>query len=114
MFHLTKEERLVVIYFGVTVALGSLFYYVSKQNPNLWNLINVVDNQRIYPKVDINQADRSQLMNIPQIGPMTADRIIEYRDKKPFETLRELKSIKGISHSKYKVIIRYLKLLPVS
>ncbi|MDD3374299.1 MAG: helix-hairpin-helix domain-containing protein [Candidatus Omnitrophica bacterium] len=109
MFHLTKEERLVVIYFGATLILGSLFYYVFKQNPNLWNLINVVDSQKIYPKVDINRADRDQLIKIPQIGPATADQILEHRKNKTFETLEELKEIKGISGSKYKTIIRYLK-----
>ena len=114
MFHLTKEERLVVIYFGVTLVFGSLFYYAFKQNPNLWNLINVVDSKKIYPKVDINQASRNQLIKIPQIGPKTADRILERRSKKRFETLEELKEIKGISRSKYKTIIRYLKLLPSS
>ncbi len=109
MFYLTKEERLVVIYFGTVLVLGSLFYHIFKQNPNLWNMIDIVESQKIYPKIDLNKASRKQLIKIPQVGPSTADRILEYRKKKSFQDFDELKSIKGISNSKYKTIILYLK-----
>jgi competence protein ComEA len=47
--------------------------------------------------VNINAADSETLQTLPGIGPVMADRIIEYRDEHgPFPTVEDLINVKGI------------------
>jgi competence ComEA-like helix-hairpin-helix protein len=55
--------------------------------------------------VNINTATRDELMTLPGVGEVTADRIIEYREKKPFESTEELIEIKGIGETKLAKIL---------
>ena len=47
--------------------------------------------------VNINLADKSELMKLPKIGPVTAERIIRFRDDYgSFDTIEDLSKVKGI------------------
>ncbi len=47
--------------------------------------------------LDINTASKSELLTLPKIGPVTAERIIRYReDFGSFKTIEDLLNIKGI------------------
>lgn len=48
-------------------------------------------------KVDLNRADRTELMLLRGVGPDTADRIVAHREKNgPFEGLGDLRRVPGI------------------
>ena len=48
-------------------------------------------------RVELNTADRAALETLPGIGPRTAERIIEYRNKNGgFEKVEDLMNIRGI------------------
>lgn len=52
--------------------------------------------------ININTADGRLLDTLPGIGPITADRIIDYRDQRGrFLKLEDLMKVEGISFSKY-------------
>ena len=52
--------------------------------------------------VDINTATKEQLMALPGIGEVTAERIILRReDVGPFSSIEELRTVKGISKRKF-------------
>jgi len=113
MFHFTKEERTVLIIVGLILFCGVCLHFVFKKNPQLKNIVNVVESEKIYHKVNINAATYEDLVKIPRIGEVTAKRIIAYREEqKGFQSLEELKSINGIGTSSYQIIIKYLKPLP--
>ncbi|MGH7197924.1 MAG: ComEA family DNA-binding protein, partial [Candidatus Omnitrophota bacterium] len=54
-----------------------------------------------YNLTNLNRASKSQLMKLPGIGEITAERIITYRRKfGPFKSAEDLKKIKGMSAKK--------------
>ena len=56
-------------------------------------------------KININTATQTELESISGIGPLTANKIINYRIKNgKFKSLEELKNIEGIGENKYEKI----------
>jgi len=47
-------------------------------------------------KVNINTADKAQLVTLKHVGDKIADRIIEYRKTQPFEVPEDIMKVKGI------------------
>ncbi|MCH8205623.1 MAG: ComEA family DNA-binding protein [Chloroflexi bacterium] len=51
-------------------------------------------------KIDINTADAKQLIDLPRIGEIIAQRIIDYRDANgPFSIVEDLLAVQGIGPS---------------
>lgn len=46
--------------------------------------------------LDLNRATRDELMTLPGVGPVTADRIITARRERPFDSVDELTRVSGI------------------
>ena len=56
-------------------------------------------------RIDINKASRHTLAKLPGIGPKTAERIIDYRNRNNgFTSKEQLLNIKGIGPKKYETI----------
>ena len=60
-------------------------------------------------KIDINTATPKELERLPGIGPVLADRIIEYREKVGrFSDKKEIIKVNGIGDRKYDAIEEYI------
>ena len=55
-------------------------------------------------KVNINTATVEELQTLPKIGPKTAEAIVKYRKKHPFESVEDLINVKGIGEKKLELI----------
>jgi competence protein ComEA len=51
--------------------------------------------------ININTADRNQLMEIPGVGEVIAERIIDYRTSQRFASIEEIKNVKGIGDATF-------------
>jgi comEA protein len=61
--------------------------------------------QPLTEKININTASKEELIRLPNIGPKTADKIIEYRNRHgKFLTIEDIKQIKGIGDKRFQAL----------
>ena len=61
--------------------------------------------------LDINKATRDELMTLPGIGPVLAERIAAYREKKgPFAEISEIKEVSGIGEKRFEGIKDWIQI----
>ncbi len=66
------------------------------------------DDSTLQGVVNLNNASTDSLMLLPGIGPATAARIVEYRQKRPFKKPDHLKRIKGIGPKTWAKLERFV------
>jgi competence ComEA-like helix-hairpin-helix protein len=109
MFPLTKQERMVVLSFGVVLLLGTAVDYVLKKVPQLKDAVNLLESDHIYYKLDLNTATEEELIRLPYIGPATARRILEYRrEHGNFSSVDEVLQLKGIYRENFEKFRKFL------
>ena len=88
---------------GEQILIGQAKHYGSKAKPKKITADN---------PLDINRATLAQLDTLPGIGPVTGQRIIDYRAKVGrINSLDELKKISGLGGSKFEEIRVLLRVL---
>ncbi len=55
-------------------------------------------------KININTCTKEELLSLPGIGEVLAEKIIEYREKTPFKKLEDLMNVSGIGEKKFESI----------
>jgi len=56
-------------------------------------------------RININSASRSELMDLPGIGGVLSERIVEYRKTNgPFSKIEDLRNVPGIGEKRYETI----------
>lgn len=60
-------------------------------------------------RININEVTASQLQQLPGIGEVTAQNIIDYREKNgPFTTADELLNVEGVGDVRLKELLEYI------
>ena len=61
--------------------------------------------------ININNASQEELVKLPNVGPILAGRILEYRKQNgKFKNIKEIKKVKGIGEKKFIKITPYIKI----
>jgi competence ComEA-like helix-hairpin-helix protein len=108
LLNLTKQERQVVLFLIAVALLGLGINCLAKRCSQI-RVIGYVSQD--IAKINLNQATKEVLIEVPGIGAKLAQRIIDYRlQNHRFENISELKNIKGIGESKYKLIKEYFRI----
>ena len=71
--------------------------------------IDSPDSKRVFPVVNINSADKNELMIIPGVGEVMAERIVNYRSAYgEFLTKEDIKKVRGIGDKTFESIKDYI------
>jgi competence ComEA-like helix-hairpin-helix protein len=63
--------------------------------------------------IDLNTATSEQLQRLPGVGPVTAQRILDYRKKSgPFQSVDDLLAVKGFSTKRLDKVKPYVMVKP--
>jgi hypothetical protein len=95
-FHFTENMNVLLIVSQVWELAENTFESELLKSPNN----NVIIRPPI-KKVNINNASKEELMNIPNIGDKTSNQIINYRKTHPFRSINDLKNISDYFATKY-------------
>ncbi len=113
------KEVTGAIYVGGSITMPG--YYPVKDTDNLKSILQAVggisssadlEHMRLYipavgeagtpQKVDVNRAEAWLLTGLPEIGTVTAGRIVAYREKNgPFRSINDLTRIEGIGKATF-------------
>jgi competence ComEA-like helix-hairpin-helix protein len=126
----TKEELISVVSHGVesVILIGGqlilLYRYINsrekyrkqylideenKHNQIEQTLENHVGVDKSYSKININEADLGELIQLPHIGPSTGQKIIEHRTKYgKFQNPQDITSVVGIKDTTFNEIKDYI------
>ena len=112
----TKQERLLVILLSIGLVSGIGFNFLKKgfvkkavilelidKDESIENFYKVLNNpekknlDENSEKINLNTADKAELIKLSGVGPALADRILKKRNEiGQFNSIEELKLVKGI------------------
>jgi len=106
---LTDSERKMLLVLVALLLGGALIKTFPFYHPPAMNVVSSTDATTSLSKVAINQASLDELISIPGIGPVLAQRIIHYREEKGIiKTSEELLDVKGIGPASLEKITKYI------
>ncbi|MBU0504045.1 MAG: helix-hairpin-helix domain-containing protein [Candidatus Omnitrophota bacterium] len=106
MFNFTRQEKQVVL-FLLTVSLAGMGVdYWFKVNPKAKS---IVCESPDLTRVNLNTADKQELISISGIGEKLAQRILDFRKAKgSFREIEELENVPGFKGFRFKKIRDFL------
>ncbi len=121
MFNLTRYEKGIIVFLAASIVLGYGLVYFQKINSKLPSPISqsLYSYQKKLPAlpgrtafvININKADYRDLIRLSGIGPVLAQRIIDYRSRSgTFKRIEEIKNVSGIGNKKFIQIKEFLVL----
>lgn len=103
----------ILLFIAVTTTAVNTYLYVTKletpaftQNQSV--VVNVNSDNEDANRLDLNVASKEQLKELPGVGDVLADRII---DARPFYSVEQLKDVKGVGEATYVKLRGYVKVV---
>ncbi len=106
---LTPDEQKILLFILFFGFIGISLQFFSKPiaaNETVADTLNLSKDFQI--KYDLRTCTKEELQQIPRIGPSRAQTIIEYREQIGFNSLKDIKQIKGIGDATFEIIKPYL------
>ncbi len=102
-----KELIVLLVVMCVLIAVNTVNFLRKERLKKSYSM--VIEDGRI--QLSLNSVGAIELEDLPGVGPVLAERIVEYREQNEgFRSLEELKRVKGIGDKLYQKIFPFLKL----
>ena len=96
MISVTKQERLALVFFSVSMFAGCCIHLMLKVSPSFSSRFNRAPHIHFYRKINVNTATVDELKSLPMVGAVRANQIIKARTVKGrFSGIEEIRYIKG-------------------
>jgi len=107
----TKAEDLILIS-GIGPKTLKKFsdQLIFKKSTSLNTNSHTLTSTKINKKININTADQQTLMKVPGIGKSISQRIIEYRNNQPFQSIEDIKKVPGIGNKKFENLKEFIEI----
>ena len=102
LLRLRSEDQLIVLWLLVSLMVCVLVWLWFFEFGKI-NVAQIADNpvRVLRYQVDLNNAPKSELLQLPGIGATLAERIVEYREEvEPYQDVADLEKIQGIGVKK--------------
>ena len=94
---------------GLFVGRNSETKYVALRENDTVSVNTIAEGDSDY-RLDINTATKIQFMELPGIGEVIAERILQYRDENgSFTAIDDLLNVEGIGESKFQQIEKFIR-----
>ena len=93
---------------GAHIYIPILNPEVDQETENQGKVLVRTDSGEIIALVNINQASLETLISLPGIGPVTAEKIILYRESQAFLRVEDIQKVPGIGPATFEQIKPYL------
>ena len=106
-----KKSKIILIT-SSALALMVIILFAFSFSPQIFGKdeIRLTTETVTEEKISINDADKLQLMRIPNVGEKTAESIIVYREENGgFKSLKELMNVERIGEKTYKRLLPFIK-----
>lgn len=101
----------LVLTFGLGLGLDPLYAASKTDTKETGKTSTTASTKSVAKSININSADKEALQQIPGIGPVTADAILEYRKANgKFKSLSDLTKVKGIGEKTMTKLKAYIKI----
>lgn len=108
MFNLTPEEKKVILFVLAACMLGLGINALTKSLPPAKAVFAAIPD---LAKINLNKVSLGELLDTRCIPPKLAERIIALRSQKgEFDSLEELREIKGIGENRYEKLKEFFYL----
>lgn len=113
----------IIIFSSYAILLSAIHYtldvdleYIKLENKKHYS--EIIKLEQSYQKkvnlsdslISLNNASKDELMLLPNIGPKTANLILEYRQLNRFKKIEDILKIKGIGKKRFIKLKKHLKL----
>jgi competence ComEA-like helix-hairpin-helix protein len=103
MLNLTRQERQVILFLLTLSLVGMGIDFWFKANSRVKAIVCANPD---FTRVNLNAADKQELISVPGIGEKSAQRILDYRTERGFfrdrEDLKNIPNLKGLRFEKVK------------